>query len=210
MSRARRSLSSTASSPPTEKSRPDNTVLEIITGKDQNAPNDLEDGEITDEVDVEVGEVVVEHEASSDHDGRLDEEQSSESLERGLKDDIVSKSSTPDAETLKSFDGSEEHSRTDSSPHQLPTSSIPTQDVPVVNPACARANNVSSVTINSHLFPVSDEELELAKDVVLDLLGWGVQPEYLIECGISSHAIYRIFTDLHLRLPSNLAYIASG
>ncbi|KAG5729385.1 hypothetical protein E4T56_gene13677, partial [Termitomyces sp. T112] len=150
MSRARRSLSSTASSPPTEKSRSDNTVPEIITGKDQNAPNDLEDGEITDGVDVEVGEVVVEHEPSSDHDGRLDEEQSSESLERGLKDDIVSKSSTPDAETLKSFNGSEEHSRTDSSPHQLPTSSIPTQDVPVVNPACA----------------LSDEELELAKDVV--------------------------------------------
>jgi hypothetical protein len=53
---------------------------------------------------------------------------------------------------------------------------------------------------------VSDEELDLAKSIVLDLLGWGVEPEYLIECGVSSHAIYRIFTDLRLRLPSNLSY----
>ncbi|KAF8065000.1 hypothetical protein FPV67DRAFT_1671299 [Lyophyllum atratum] len=53
---------------------------------------------------------------------------------------------------------------------------------------------------------LSPEELDLAKNIVLDLLGWGVQPEYLVDCGVSSHAIYRIFTDLHLRLPSNLPY----
>ncbi|KAG6811775.1 hypothetical protein H0H92_005905 [Tricholoma furcatifolium] len=57
--------------------------------------------------------------------------------------------------------------------------------------------------------PLSPKEYELAKDAVLDLLGWGVEPEYLVECGISSHAIYRIFTDLHLRLPSNLSYFQS-
>ncbi|KAF8241144.1 hypothetical protein L208DRAFT_1383604 [Tricholoma matsutake] len=54
--------------------------------------------------------------------------------------------------------------------------------------------------------PMSDEELDLAKSIVLDLLGWGVAPEYLIECGVSSQAIYKIFTDLHLRLPTNLSY----
>jgi hypothetical protein len=54
---------------------------------------------------------------------------------------------------------------------------------------------------------VSDEELDAAKSVVLDLLGWGVEPEYLIECGVSSQAIYRIFTELHLRLPVNLSYL---
>jgi hypothetical protein len=53
---------------------------------------------------------------------------------------------------------------------------------------------------------VSEEELDLAKSIVLDLLGWGVEPEYLIECGVSSQAIYKIFTDLHLRLPNNLTY----
>jgi len=53
---------------------------------------------------------------------------------------------------------------------------------------------------------LSDEELDVAKSIVLDLLGWGVEPEYLIECGVSSQAIYRIFTELHLRLPTNLSY----
>lgn len=50
----------------------------------------------------------------------------------------------------------------------------------------------------------SDLKLDLAKDIVLDLLGWGVTPEYLVEAGVSSAALYAIFTDLHLRLPSNL------
>ncbi|KAJ7510335.1 hypothetical protein B0H11DRAFT_1184412 [Mycena galericulata] len=49
------------------------------------------------------------------------------------------------------------------------------------------------------------EDLELAKDIVLDLLGWGVEPEYLVECGVSAGTIRRIFTDLRLRLPRNLA-----
>ncbi|KAG6831080.1 hypothetical protein H0H87_006196 [Tephrocybe sp. NHM501043] len=66
---------------------------------------------------------------------------------------------------------------------------------------------ISILASNSETSVPSKQELELAKDVVLDLLGWGVQPEYLVDCGISSHAIYRIFTDLNLRLPSNLSYL---
>ncbi|KAK7448137.1 hypothetical protein VKT23_013896 [Stygiomarasmius scandens] len=53
--------------------------------------------------------------------------------------------------------------------------------------------------------PLTPEQLDHAKDIVLDLLGWGVEPEYLIQIGVSSHAIYRIFTDLNLRLPRNLS-----
>ncbi|KAF9460395.1 hypothetical protein BDZ94DRAFT_1266133 [Collybia nuda] len=53
---------------------------------------------------------------------------------------------------------------------------------------------------------LSDEELDHAKSLVLDLLGWGVEPEYLVDCGVSAPVLYRIFTDLHLRLPTNLAY----
>ncbi|KAF9220094.1 hypothetical protein BS17DRAFT_788239 [Gyrodon lividus] len=48
------------------------------------------------------------------------------------------------------------------------------------------------------------EGLDRAKSLVLDLLGWGVAPEYLVECGVSPGALYRIFTDLRLRLPTNL------
>jgi len=50
---------------------------------------------------------------------------------------------------------------------------------------------------------VSPAELEHAKDLVLDLLGWGVSPEYLLQAGLSSGTMYRIFTDLRLRLPDN-------
>ncbi|KAI9457563.1 hypothetical protein HD554DRAFT_2317336 [Boletus coccyginus] len=52
--------------------------------------------------------------------------------------------------------------------------------------------------------PMTKEELDRAKSLVLDLLGWGVTPEYLVDCGLSPGIVYRIFTDLRLRLPSNL------
>lgn len=51
---------------------------------------------------------------------------------------------------------------------------------------------------------VSAEELDHAKDIVLDLLGWGVPPEYLLEYGVSPGAIFKIFTDMNLRLPQSL------
>jgi hypothetical protein len=54
------------------------------------------------------------------------------------------------------------------------------------------------------VIPVTKEDLDRAKSLVLDLLGWGVTPEYLVECGLSPSVVYKIFTDLRLRLPSNL------
>ncbi|KAG6819361.1 hypothetical protein H0H93_012544 [Arthromyces matolae] len=84
-----------------------------------------------------------------------------------------------------------ERSRTLSPLPQIPTS-----------PPAVFDQGVAVPTLSS---PCPHEELEMAKDDVLDLLGWGVPPEYLVECGISSPVIYRIFTDLHLRLPSNLS-----
>lgn len=56
----------------------------------------------------------------------------------------------------------------------------------------------------SHRITVSPEELSQAKSLVLDLLGWGVEPEFLVTSGVSAEALYRIFTDLNLRLPQNL------
>lgn len=44
----------------------------------------------------------------------------------------------------------------------------------------------------------------MVKELVLDLLGWGVSPEYLVECGLTRHAIYYAFTELNLKLPKNL------
>jgi hypothetical protein len=51
---------------------------------------------------------------------------------------------------------------------------------------------------------VSQDQYNTAKDIVLDLLGWGVPPEYLIECGLSRHVVFYVFSELNLRLPSNL------
>ncbi|PPQ96475.1 hypothetical protein CVT26_010469 [Gymnopilus dilepis] len=51
------------------------------------------------------------------------------------------------------------------------------------------------------LTPFTPEELQEAKHIVLDLLGWGVPSEYFLTVGISPAALYRIFTDLNLRLP---------
>ncbi|KAF9531087.1 hypothetical protein CPB83DRAFT_849314 [Crepidotus variabilis] len=53
-------------------------------------------------------------------------------------------------------------------------------------------------------FPLSQEELDEAKTIVLDLLGWGVDPEYLVTSGLSPAVVFRVFNDLHLRLPTNL------
>ena len=51
---------------------------------------------------------------------------------------------------------------------------------------------------------VTESQIDDAKSLVLDLLGWGVDPEYLVTSGIHPGLIYRIFTELNLRLPANL------
>jgi hypothetical protein len=51
---------------------------------------------------------------------------------------------------------------------------------------------------------VSQAEYEAAKDIVLDLLGWGVEPEYLVDLGLSREVVFYVFTELNLRLPVNL------
>jgi hypothetical protein len=51
---------------------------------------------------------------------------------------------------------------------------------------------------------VTQKQYDTAKEVILDILGYGVPPEYLIDCGISKEIIYYVFTELNLRLPSNL------
>jgi len=48
---------------------------------------------------------------------------------------------------------------------------------------------------------VTQEEYDLSKRIILDLLGVGVPPEYLAQCGLSRELIYFTFTELRLRLP---------
>ncbi|EIW81027.1 hypothetical protein CONPUDRAFT_153576 [Coniophora puteana RWD-64-598 SS2] len=49
--------------------------------------------------------------------------------------------------------------------------------------------------------PMTQEQFDTAKDAVLDLLGWGVSPEYLLYCGLSRQLIFYVFNELNLRLP---------
>ncbi|KAJ7761581.1 hypothetical protein DFH07DRAFT_815476 [Mycena maculata] len=51
---------------------------------------------------------------------------------------------------------------------------------------------------------MNQDQYDTAKDIVLDLLGWGVPPDYLIDCGLSHQIVYYVFSELNLRLPSNL------
>ncbi|KAG6808186.1 hypothetical protein H0H92_005108 [Tricholoma furcatifolium] len=51
---------------------------------------------------------------------------------------------------------------------------------------------------------MSQEQYDRAKDIVLDLLGWGVNPEYLVDCGVSREMVFHVFTELNLRMPQNL------
>ena len=53
-------------------------------------------------------------------------------------------------------------------------------------------------------FTVTQRQYDTAKEVILDILGYGVPPEYLIDCGLSREIIYYVFTELSLRLPNNL------
>lgn len=54
---------------------------------------------------------------------------------------------------------------------------------------------------------MNQAQYDTAKDIVLDLLGWGVPPEYLVECGLSREIVYYVFSELNLRLPQNLDVI---
>ncbi|KAG1743150.1 hypothetical protein EDD22DRAFT_1006250 [Suillus occidentalis] len=54
------------------------------------------------------------------------------------------------------------------------------------------------------LLAVTRQGMDHIKNLVLDLLSWGVSPEYLVEAGVSTGVSYRVFTDLKLRLPTNL------
>jgi hypothetical protein len=51
---------------------------------------------------------------------------------------------------------------------------------------------------------VTQAQYDTAKDIVLDLLGWGVESEYLVDCGLTREIVYYVFSELNLRLPQNL------
>ncbi|KAK0464439.1 uncharacterized protein EV420DRAFT_1516395 [Desarmillaria tabescens] len=51
---------------------------------------------------------------------------------------------------------------------------------------------------------MNQTQYDTAKDIILDLLGWGIPPTYLVDCGLSREIVYYVFNELNLRLPDNL------
>jgi hypothetical protein len=51
---------------------------------------------------------------------------------------------------------------------------------------------------------VSNEEIFEAKVVILDILGWGVPSQYLLDCGISALVVVVCLSELKLRIPRDL------
>jgi len=51
---------------------------------------------------------------------------------------------------------------------------------------------------------VSNEEVFEAKVVILDILGWGVPSQYLLDCGISALVVVVCLSELKLRIPRAL------
>ncbi|KAA1469905.1 hypothetical protein DENSPDRAFT_835590 [Dentipellis sp. KUC8613] len=67
-------------------------------------------------------------------------------------------------------------------------------------------HRIGYIIDENHVRPgltMTQDQYNTAKDIVLDLLGWGVAPEYLVHCGLSREIVYYVFTELNLRLPTD-------
>ncbi|QRW00421.1 hypothetical protein RhiJN_28439 [Ceratobasidium sp. AG-Ba] len=65
------------------------------------------------------------------------------------------------------------------------------------------APSISNKTVRPFL-NMNATDLEEAKRLILDLLGMGVTPEYLVDCGISSQCLAVCLYEMNLRFPINL------
>jgi hypothetical protein len=72
---------------------------------------------------------------------------------------------------------------------------------PVASQADSTCNHALTDAISALLVQM---QLWEAKTIVLDLLGWGVPPSYLVDCGLQPQLVLRIFNELNLKLPANL------
>ncbi|KAI0357433.1 hypothetical protein OH77DRAFT_1398850 [Trametes cingulata] len=75
---------------------------------------------------------------------------------------------------------------------------LPHETVPSAMPVLVDENHVRPG------LALTQAQYDTAKDIILDLLGWGVPPEYLVNCGLSREMVYYVFVELNLRLPANL------
>ncbi|KAG1730048.1 hypothetical protein EDB19DRAFT_2027553 [Suillus lakei] len=121
-----------------------------------------------------------------------------ENLEEGeiSEEDVSSTASTPlriAGQLLKISSGT-----------SLPSESAQSSRLSSLSITACGSTATSTPPQHSDVEPMTRQDLDHTKNLVLDLLGWGVSPEYLVEAGVSAGVLYRVFTDLNLRLPTNL------
>ncbi|CAE6461961.1 unnamed protein product [Rhizoctonia solani] len=80
-----------------------------------------------------------------------------------------------------------------------PPSIVDTLNAPSPNAAEAPKYNLVEPR-----WAVTVRDLDEAKHLILDLLGLGVTPEYLVDCGVSPQCLAICFYELNLRFPLNL------
>ncbi|TFK28067.1 hypothetical protein FA15DRAFT_665850 [Coprinopsis marcescibilis] len=71
------------------------------------------------------------------------------------------------------------------------------------NPSVSNVMQISEEQVRPNIY-LTQAEYDKAKDIILDLLGWGVSPEYLVESGLTREIVFYVFRELNLQLPSNL------
>jgi hypothetical protein len=120
-----------------------------------------------------------------------------------LPEAMPASGATPD-DSLEDGEITEDETVVPTSPPPSPTAPKPKQSTSLPNPS------PPFQMFTSLLNTVTPHELTLAKDLVLDLLGWGVTPEYLLDVGVSGQALHRIFSDLRLRMPRTMCIGGGG
>ncbi|KAG5651337.1 hypothetical protein H0H81_009025 [Sphagnurus paluster] len=158
MARARRSLSPNSASLLVRKHKTSRVFEEKLAAPQA---RDLEDGEISDLEDVNILE------AQGKAGVEMDVERTITEANAGSPESGNNKQLEAD---YRCTEPPSTHINKDASQEQSESASI---DAPVA------AATPEPEKLGPHA--LSPEELDLAKSIVLDLLGWGVEPEYLIE-----------------------------
>ncbi|KAK2465365.1 hypothetical protein APHAL10511_002719 [Amanita phalloides] len=150
---------------------------------------------------------VVQHEPVSEpveirEEGEISEE------EESLKETAKSPSNEPKSPVRSSPARQASHFSPRRTPEASPVSRRHKPSTPSGRRIQLTATQMALLSLDAnHVRPglqMTQPQYEIAKDIILDLLGWGVPPEFLVECGLSREIVFYVFVELNLRLPQNL------
>ncbi|KAH8104790.1 hypothetical protein BXZ70DRAFT_1005295 [Cristinia sonorae] len=145
---------------------------------------------------------------------RMDVDEDSLAREEGEISDSETAPETPSKRNTTSAMEVTQPSRLPPPTLTPPTSiSVKTESLPVIIPevhsAAVRPTPERFLAFDPDMgyvrpgLQMTQANYDTAKDIILDLLGWGVPPEYLVRCGLSREIVYYAFLDFNLRLPAD-------